>query len=44
MIDYYEKAYRKGDINLNGNAKDFLRDKHGAVLERMKKENPKPKA
>ena len=43
MIKYYEDAYRKGDINLNGNAKDFLRDKHGAVLERMKKENPEPK-
>lgn len=42
MIDYYEDAYRKGDINLNGNAKEFLREKHGAVLERMKKEGPGP--
>jgi len=41
MVKYYEDKYRSGDINLNGNAMDFLRDKHGAVLERMKKEDPK---
>ena len=36
MVDHYEKEYASGNINLNGNAKEFLREKHGAVLERMK--------
>jgi len=30
----YEDMYASGEINLNGNAKDFLRDKHGANLVR----------
>ena len=39
----YEDMYARGEINLNGNAKEFLREKHGAVLERMKKgDDPKP--
>ena len=48
MIKHYESEYANGNINLNGNAKEFLREKHGAVLERMKKggdpkpEDPKP--
>ena len=43
MIKHYESEYASGNINLNGNAKDFLREKHGAVLERMKKGgDPKP--
>ena len=39
----YEDMYASGEINLNGNAKEFLRDKHGAVLERMKKGGDEPK-
>jgi len=38
----YEDMYASGEINLNGNAKEFLREKHGAVLERMKKGGDKP--
>ena len=34
MVDYFEKEYASGRMNLNGNAKDFLRDKHGANLMR----------
>ena len=34
MIKHYETEYANGNINLNGNAKDFLRDKHGANLVR----------
>jgi hypothetical protein len=30
----YEDMYASGQINLNGNAKEFLRDKHGANLVR----------
>ena len=30
----YEDLYASGKINLNGNAKEFLRDKHGATLVR----------
>ncbi len=30
----YEQDYASGKINLNGNAKDFLRDMHGANLVR----------
>ena len=39
----YEDMYASGEINLNGNAKEFLREKHGAVLERMKGGGDKPK-
>ena len=34
MTKYYEDAYASGQINLNRNAKDFLRENHGAVLKR----------
>ena len=34
MTKMYEDLYRDGKINLNGNAKEFLRERHGAVLER----------
>ena len=34
MIKMYENEYASGNINLNGNAKEFLRDKHGANLVR----------
>ena len=30
----YEDMYASGEINLNGNAKEFLREKHGANLVR----------
>ena len=34
MTKYFEDAYASGQINLNGNAKEFLREKHGANLRR----------
>ncbi len=43
MTKYYEDGYKDGSINLNGNAKEFLREKHGAILERAKKDNADPK-
>lgn len=38
LTKQYEKDYASGKINLNGNAKEFLREKHGAILERANKD------
>ena len=43
MTKYYEDAYASGELNLNGNAKEFLRDKHGANLERREVKTPERK-
>ena len=34
LVKQYEKQYASGEINLNGNAKDFLRNNFGANLVR----------
>ena len=37
MTKYFSEGYANGTINLNGNAKDFLTDIHGASLQRNSK-------
>ena len=37
MTKYFSEGYANGTINLNGNAKDFLTDIHGATLQRNSK-------
>ena len=43
MTKYYEDAYASGDLNLNGNAKDYLRENFGAKLERREVSTPERK-
>ena len=39
MVKYFEDEYSSGRMNLNGNAKEFLTEKHGANLQRANRDD-----